>query len=138
MQKVAEKTYAENRYGDNENDPANCTVSLDGSWQTRGFSSLNGVVTGMSGRKCIDYDILTKTCRACAICEGKDKTSEKYLEWQANHSCLINHTGSSSSMESCGALNIFHRSVERYNLRYEYYLGDGDSSSFQSVEDAKP
>ena len=73
-----------------------------------------------------------------SIWEGKDKTSEKYLEWQANHSCLINHTGSSSSMESCGALNIFQRSVERYNLRYEYYLGDGDSSSFQSVEDAKP
>ena len=68
----------------------------------------------------------------------EDKTCEKYLEWQANHSCLINHTGSSSSMESCGALNIFHRSVERYNFRYEYYLGDSDSSSFQSVEDAKP
>ena len=37
LQKVTEKTYAENRSGDNENDPANCTVSLDGSWQTRGL-----------------------------------------------------------------------------------------------------
>ena len=100
------------------------------------FSSLYGVVTCMSGS--IDYDILTKTCRACAICEEKDKTSEKYVEWQANHTCLINHTGSSSSMESHGALNISQRSVERYNLKYEYYLGDGDSSSFHSVEKAKP
>ena len=39
LQKVTEKTYAENISGDNENenDPANCTVSLDGSWQTRGL-----------------------------------------------------------------------------------------------------
>ena len=92
----------------------------------------------MSESKCNDYDILTKTCRACAIWEGKGKTSEKYVEWQANHTCLMNHTGSSSSMESCGALNIFHRSVERYNLKYEYYLENGDSSSFHSVEEAKP
>ena len=37
LQKVTEKTYAENRSGDNENDLADCTVSLDGSWQTRGL-----------------------------------------------------------------------------------------------------
>ena len=75
----------------------------------------------MSGSNCIDYDILTKTYRA-----GRQVT------------LVSNHTGSSSSMESCGALNVFQRSVERYNLKYEYYPGDGDSSSFQSVEEAKP
>ena len=30
LQKVTEKTYAENKSGDNENDPANCTLPLDG------------------------------------------------------------------------------------------------------------
>ena len=31
LQKVTDKTYVENRSGDNGDDPANCTVSFDGS-----------------------------------------------------------------------------------------------------------
>ena len=36
-------------------------VSCDGSWQKRCRSSLNGVVTAISG-KCRDYRVMTKTC----------------------------------------------------------------------------
>ena len=32
----------------------NCEVSVDGSWQQRGHSPLNGVVTAMSDGKCFD------------------------------------------------------------------------------------
>ena len=37
-------------------------------------------------------------------------------------------------MESTGALSIFKRSLENYGLRYLNYYGNGDSKSFQSVE----
>ena len=36
------------------------------------------------------------------------------------------------------AVRIFKRSQNIYNVRYKTYIGDGDSSSFQSVVDAKP
>lgn len=47
--------------GENKTD---ITVSCDGTWQKRGFSSLNGVVTIISSdtRKCIDYRIKSKVC----------------------------------------------------------------------------
>ena len=35
----------------------NCEVSVDGSWQKRGQSSLNGVVTAMSDGKCLDVHV---------------------------------------------------------------------------------
>ena len=41
-------------------------------------------------------------------------------------------------MEGVGALNIFQRSLESYGLIYKYYLGDGDSSSFNDVVASDP
>ena len=117
-----------------------CTVSVDGTWQTRGFSSLNGIVTctAQESRKCIDYEVLTKYCTACKRWEGRDKSSSQYEEWKAGHECPINHRGSSSAMETAGALRIFKRSENMNNLQYTYYLGDGDSSAFGTVRQAFP
>lgn len=53
-------------------------------------------------------------------------------------SCLANFEGSSGSMEGAGARNIFHRSIETYNVRYLKYLGDGDSNSFESIVQSRP
>ena len=50
----------------------------------------------------------------------------------------MNHTGSSASMEADGALELFGRSVDKYNLRYNPFVGDGDSSAFRTVTKAKP
>ena len=36
----------------------NCEVSVDGSWQNWGYSSLNGVITAMSYGKCLDVHVL--------------------------------------------------------------------------------
>lgn len=49
-----------------------------------------------------------------------------------------NYIGSSGGMEVAGALQLFHRSEELYDVRYLDYLGDGDSKAFQSVNDSKP
>ena len=115
-----------------------CTVSIDGTWQTRGFSSINGIVTCMAGSKCLDHVVLTKHCKGCAYWKGKDLNTPEYAEWKESHNCPANHSGTSSSMESAGAIQIFKRSVERFNLRYTKYLGDGDSASFSNVQEAKP
>ena len=41
-------------------------------------------------------------------------------------------------MEVVGAKRVFERSIEKHNLRYTKYLGDGDSKSFTSVKFTYP
>ena len=47
-------------------------------------------------------------------------------------SCLINHSGSSDSMGSEGACEIFLRSIKR---NYSQFVGDGDTGSYGKVRD---
>ena len=116
-----------------------CQVSVDGTWQKRGYSSLNGVVTVISSKvgKCLDVATLSKYCKSCQHW-SKKKDHPRYDDWQMNHICSANHSKSSGAMESVGAVSIFSRSVDKHKLRYTEYIGDGDSSSFQEVEKAKP
>ena len=37
-------------------------------------------------------------------------------------------------MEVVSSANIFKRSIEKHNLRYVKYLGDGDSKSFPAIQ----
>ena len=113
------------------------TVSTDGAWQKRGHASLNGVVTTISEGMCLDFNVLSKYCRGCQMWNNKENQTG-YSEWKANHICSLNHTGSSGAMESSGAVEIFSRSVLKNDLIYKYYLGDGDSSSFNDVVRSKP
>ena len=64
------------------------TASFDGSWQRRGFASLNGVVTAISHGKCVDMAVLSKKCGSCKRWETKKGTPE-YDEWKENHECTI-------------------------------------------------
>ena len=41
-------------------------------------------------------------------------------------------------MESARAVSIFSSSIEKYNMRYSHYIGDGDTESFKKVVDSKP
>ena len=41
-------------------------------------------------------------------------------------------------MVSAGAINIFSRSIENFNIINDRYLGDGDSSSYKEVIDSQP
>ena len=124
--------------------PVDCTVSIDGSWQKRGFDSQNGLVTAIiCGKdvteKCIDFEVMTKKCKSCQIWDKRKGTPE-YETWYNDHQhvCRINHHGSSGGMESSGAVTVFGRSVETHNLRYKNYLGDGDSSSYAQVVASEP
>ena len=117
---------------------ADTTVAIDGTWQRRGYSSLNGaVIATSSNSKVIDYHVMTKYCKFCAAWESK-KGSDDYETWKAGHSCSINHNSSAGAMESAGALEIFRRSASKNKLRYINYLGDGDTASFAKVQEAEP
>lgn len=104
-------------------------VAIDGTWQKRGHTSLNGAVTATSfdTGKVIDVSIMSKHC----VCPNK--LSQQHLE-----SCKANYYGASGGMETHGAKEIFKNSVSAYNVRYTKYLGDGDSKGFQSVKELKP
>jgi len=60
----------------------------------------------------------------------KMREDPSYQDWEDNHQCRINHTGSSGAMESVAAIRMFKRSIDFNKLRYTSYLGDGDTKLF--------
>ena len=88
-------------------DTIQCQVSVDGTWQKRGHSSFNGVVTAISTLtgKCIDAVVLSKRCKGCILWKSKKGTPE-YEDWKAYHKRLANHQRSSGAMEGAGAITI--------------------------------
>ncbi|GFW15512.1 uncharacterized protein TNCV_4656521 [Trichonephila clavipes] len=101
----------------------NIAVTLEGTRQKRGYTSLNGVVTvtSIDTGKVIDVDILSKYC-ACKNLPFHEKD------------CKRNYVGSSGAMEIQGTSKIFQRSLSLHNARYITYLGDGDSKAFDAVK----
>jgi hypothetical protein len=81
-----------------------CGVSIDGTWQKRGYSSMNGCVSCISidTGKILDVEIMSQFCRYCS---KMSKTSDPSNN---SHTCF-NHTGSASSMETVGVYRIFER-----------------------------
>ena len=62
---------------DNIHDKQSVRVSIDGLWQKRGHNSLHGVVTAISGDKCVDVEVLSKYCMGCKMW-GKKKGTPEY------------------------------------------------------------
>ncbi|KAK3933236.1 Large tegument protein deneddylase [Frankliniella fusca] len=119
----------------------NITVSGDGSWQKRGFSSLFGVVTliGLLTGKVIDFLVLSLLCKVCDAYKG-EKEGPEFEEWQEQHAseCTKNHEGSSGKMEVDGMVQLFKRSEERRGVIYENYIGDGDSKTYKAIAESDP
>ena len=113
-----------------------CDIAMwcDGTWQKRGFSSLLGAVTDTG--KCLDYKVMSKQCPLCTLWESRKGTDAygKFVNVIRDlHECSINHDGSAVSMEAKGVVECFSTSIEKYNLQYTEYLGDGDSKSYKDV-----
>ena len=108
------------------------SVSCDGSWPKRGFTSKYGFVsvihvdTGLV----IDYEVL---CKYCVYCE-KHKSSEG--DWYESHreNCDINYEGSSPAMETEGWKRLWSRSVEKCGFRYKFVISDGDSKAYDAAK----
>lgn len=131
-----EKTESEKK-----NSTSHLTVSGDGSWRKRGFTSLFGVSTliGWFSGKVVDMIVKSKYCKSCEFW-GKKIDTEEYAEWKKQHDeeCQINHEGSAGKMEVEAMVEMFRRSTTLYNIKYQHYIGDGDSKTFKGILDAKP
>ena len=112
----------------------NVAVTVDGTWQKRGHTSKISVVFVMSvvTGEVLDYAVKSLSCHKCIARNKMDKESDNFKTWYETHkySCLINHQGSSDSMETHGATEIFLRSVEKHKLKCMTFVGDGDSLCF--------
>ena len=76
-----------------------CGVSIDGSWQHKGFPSLNGVIAANSrdNSKVINAAVLSKFCKGCQIWGKRMDGTIAYEQWKCTHNCQINHKGFSHS-----------------------------------------
>ena len=120
--------------GEDDGRVVDVTVSVDAAWQKRyGYNSLLGMVflISIDTGQVLDYVVKSKSCHQCK----SHKNSS--LAWKQNHTsvCCMNHEGSSGSMETAGAIEMFSRSMDLYNIRYTTYVGDGDSSAFGKVQE---
>lgn len=118
------------------------SVSGDGTWAKRGFSSLIGVSTliGKYFGKILDFFVSSKYCQKCTQMR-KEKSKLEFDVWyEAEHQdeCCRNHEGSSGAMEVTGMVTMFQRSNELHAVKYANYIGDGDSKTFTNILDASP
>lgn len=115
---------------------ADVGVSVDGSWQRKGFTSLNKVITAIPTDigKVLDTAIILKSCK-CYTKMQTVKTSDpkNYENWLATHQCSLNYKGSSPAMESIVAEKIFNRTITKQKLYYTCYYGDVDSEAYSAV-----
>lgn len=112
-------------------------AAFDGTWQKRGYTSLNGVitVTSFDTGRVLDVECLAKFCFGCV---NKDITNNPENTAKHRAICSSNYIGSSGGMEVAGAKALCSRSEAKLGVRYKEYLGDGDSKGFTAVLESKP
>jgi hypothetical protein len=66
---------------ENPDEILDTAVSCDGTWQRRGYSSNNGVVSVISVKtgKILDIETMNKVCKACFVLERMGFIHGKYL-----------------------------------------------------------
>lgn len=116
-------------------DSSDIAAAIDGSWQKRGHTSINGVVTAtaIETGKVIDVHCLSKYCHGCKLAKEDPTKIENHEQ-----TCQLNYEGSSGGMEVKGAIAIFNRSQMNRGARYLTYLGDGDSKGYKAVTESLP
>ncbi|CAH4001251.1 unnamed protein product [Pieris brassicae] len=124
-------------------DTTDVSVSGDGTWKKRGFSSLYGVssLIGCCSGKVLDVLVKSSYCKLCESWKNKLDTAE-YEEWKDEHiktnQCTANHTGASGNMEVSLVIEMFKRSIVKHGLRFVNYIGDGDSKTYSGLLKAQP
>ena len=121
-----------------------CAVSFDASWHRRGHYSNQGFAAAIDADfgKVLDYSLYDRVCFSCSKWPESRRSScpEEYEDWWQAHKdrCASNYQGTSQSMESSGAIDVWRRSIATHNLAYSTYIGDGDSSSFKNLLQSDP
>ena len=89
----------------------------------------------------LDYTLYDRVCYSCSKWpESQETNPDEYAEYWSSHKdhCSSNYKGTSQSMESSAAIDIWNRSIEKHKLVYGTYIGDGDSSSFKNLLKSDP
>lgn len=132
---------AEKNISTSKGQTAGLTVSGDGSWRKRGFSSLFGFASliGWYTSKVLNVIVKSKYCKSCEHWQ-KNTDSAEYEKWFNSHQevCQANHSDSAGKMEVDAVLEMFQRSESLYDTRYINYIGDGDSKTYKGIVDGKP
>ena len=98
------------------------------------------MVVSWKSEKVLDVEVLSKHCHVCATHHEMNTSSDEILNWWEGYqdSCEVNHCGSSSVMESTGALAIWKRFVSKNMLRYTQIISYGDCKIFKLLSDQLP
>lgn len=120
----AEEEKQLSKSGDGE-EMVDVAVSYDMSWRKRGkaydFSSGMGSAIGVTTGKVISYATRNLECRIC-------KHAEESQSSPRAHDCRHNYQGSSKSMESSVAVQLFNEAPAN-GMRFSTYVGDEDSTT---------
>lgn len=139
--KAVKEEIAETCKKQNVENTLELTVSGDGTWKKRGFTSLYGVssLIGYYSGKILDLVVKSAYCKACEFWAKKTNTVE-YEEWAEAHKseCSANHSGSSGKMEVDSIVQMFQQSEQKYKVKYKNYIGDGDSKTYTGILNAAP
>lgn len=139
---IVKKTYRLLNPDLEDTDVIDITVSYDGTWQKRGFTSNYGlgfiidVLTGLV----IDYVLLSKACTTCTKAQGEfGKQTQTFQGWYEKHkpNCEKNYSGSSPGMERTAAEILWRRSVATTGMRYAVMIGDGDAKTVKWINEKK-
>ncbi|GFV80223.1 uncharacterized protein TNCV_1477851 [Trichonephila clavipes] len=89
-------------------DIVKCGISVDGTWQRRGYTSMNGCVAAISvdTGKVLAIEVMSSYCPTCKRLQTMPRNFE-YESSKADHICQCNFTGSSSKMEIVGLPEYF-------------------------------
>ncbi len=121
--------------------PLDATVSADGTWATRGVTSLHGLVLVISQDtgEILDFTLLSWHCPTCNH-HRRILDNDEFARWKDQHEeeCQANYASSSKSIESAGCQILWSRSVSKNWLRYCTFVGDGDSSAYKTVQNEQP
>ncbi|GFT51638.1 uncharacterized protein TNCV_2632971 [Trichonephila clavipes] len=85
-----------------------CGISVDSTWQRRGYTSMNGCVAAISvdTGKMLDIEVMSSYCPTCKRLQTMPRNFE-YESSKADHICQCNFTGSSSKWKLWGLPEYF-------------------------------
>ena len=117
-------------------------VTVDGTWQKRGRTSLFGIVEAIAWKtgQVFAPEVLSKHCMACKMREDMDSEEYKeYKEWYEGHKeeCECNYKESSNGVEIAGVKAIGLYSVKDLKLRYTTFNDDEDAKTFACLTELK-
>ena len=136
--KVVRRMYQESDPSLDDDSIIDLTVTFDGSWMTRGHTSLYGIgcVIEVHTGLVLDLAVVSLYCQSCTHAKaryGGTHTSE-YKAWKEQHTeCNANYAGTSGGMEADAAETLWSRSVDRHKFRYTTLLSDGDSKTHKHL-----